>query len=182
VDAAWRCLETQTFPEVTVDDICIAAGVSKGAFYGYFPSKRALLHELIAQDSAALDGVMARLGAQAMPAGQRLRHFAHACLRDAEHVARMQLRTDVWASLGGDPEIASALRESARNRRAVMRGWIEQGVAAGELSATPANALASILLAVTDGLAIHHALDPTAFKWRNVRAAVDALISGIEAT
>ena len=43
-----------------------------------------------------------------------------------------------------------------------------------------ANALASILLALTDGLMLHRALDPTGFRWQNIRAVMDALIAGID--
>ena len=43
----------------------------------------------------------------------------------------------------------------------------------------PANAFASILLALTDGLTLHGNLQPTAFKWSNIRRALDVLLAGI---
>jgi hypothetical protein len=54
-------------------------------------------------------------------------------------------------------------------------------VRSGELVAIPANALASILLALTDGLMLHGALDPGGFRWRNIRHAIDVMLAGIEA-
>lgn len=36
VDAAWRCAATKGFRDMTVDDVCAEADLSKGAFYGYF--------------------------------------------------------------------------------------------------------------------------------------------------
>lgn len=39
----------------------------------------------------------------------------------------------------------------------------------------------SILLAPADGLMLHGALDPSAFRWRNIRRAIDVLLAGIEA-
>ena len=181
VDAAWRCLAHQAYSDLTVDDICAEAAVSKGGFYGYFDSKQDLLRELLQRESASLDAVIADLSSAAIGAADRLRRFTRACLKDAEDGARMQLRADLAAAVGGDPAIAAALRESARARRSALRTWIEQGVSAGELRTVPANALASILLALVDGLALHHRSDPTAFQWRNVRVALDAVISGIEA-
>jgi AcrR family transcriptional regulator len=180
VDAAWRCLAHQAYSDLTVDDVCAEASVSKGGFYGYFESKQDLLRELLQRESASLDSVIAGLSSEPIVAGERLRRFVRACLRDAEDGARMQLRADLAAAVGRDPAIATALRESARGRRAALRGWIEEGVRAAELRPVPANALASILLALVDGLALHHRSDPTAFKWRNVRVALDAVISGIE--
>ena len=181
VDAAWRCLARQAYSELTVDDVCTEAAVSKGSFYGYFKSKHELLYELLRRESASLDTIIADLTAAPIGAVERLRRFARACLKDADEDARMQLRADLAAAVGGDPGIEEALRDSARSRRAALRRWIDDGVASSELRPVPANALASILLALADGLAIHHRRDPTAFQWRNVRLALDALISGIEA-
>lgn len=62
-----------------------------------------------------------------------------------------------------------------------MRSWIEEAVQSGELVAIPANALASILLALTDGLMLHGALDPSGFRWRNIHRAIDVMLAGLEA-
>ena len=35
------------------------------------------------------------------------------------------------------------------------------------------------LLALTDGLMLHGALDPDGFRWPNIRAALDVLLDGI---
>jgi len=66
-------------------------------------------------------------------------------------------------------------------RRQLARGWIEEGMASGELVAIPANALASILLALTDGLMLHGALDPAGFRWPNIRLAIGGLLAGVAA-
>ena len=119
----------QAYSELTVDDVCAEAAVSKGRFYGYFESKQDLFHELLRRESASLDAVIADLTAAPIGAAERLRRFARACLKDAEDGARMQLRADLAAAVGGDPAIEAALRESAARRRAALRTWIEEGVA-----------------------------------------------------
>ena len=52
-------------------------------------------------------------------------------------------------------------------------------VAGGELAEVPSNALAATLLALDDGLMLHHAADPTGFRWTNIGRAVDTLLDGI---
>lgn len=42
-------------------------------------------------------------------------------------------------------------------------------------------AIAAHLLALADGLMLHGALDPGAFRWRNIRRAIDVMLAGIEA-
>jgi hypothetical protein len=52
-------------------------------------------------------------------------------------------------------------------------------VADEELVDIPPNALASILIALGDGLLLHAALDPSAFQWRNVRKVLLTLLEGV---
>jgi hypothetical protein len=38
--------------------------------------------------------------------------------------------------------------------------------------------LAALLLAISDGLVLHYALDPHAFRWRKISKAVDGMLDG----
>ena len=66
-----------------------------------------------------------------------------------------------------------------RGRRETLKRWIDESVSSGELAPIPANALAAILLALGDGLLLHAGLDPSGFRWVNVRKAIDAILEGI---
>jgi hypothetical protein len=56
---------------------------------------------------------------------------------------------------------------------------VEEAVAAGEMSIDfPPNALAALLLAISDGLVLHYALDPHAFRWGKISKAVDGMLEG----
>jgi len=98
-----------------------------------------------------------------------------------EDSARVQVHADLWADLLTDDVVRERLAHSTQRRRELVRGWIEEAVASEELMAIPPNALASILLALTDGLMLHRALDPGGFRWANIRRAIDVLLAGIEA-
>lgn len=180
IDAGWRCLALQGFRDLTVDDVCSEAGASKGAFYGYFSNKQELLLELLRDDAAELDLELERLSARASSGIERLRGFTRAMLSRGEDAARVQVRADLWAELLTEASVREQLAAVARRRREIVRGWIEESVASGEMAEIPANALASILLALADGLMLHGALDRDAFRWRNIRRALDVLLGGIE--
>jgi len=181
VEAAWRCAAVRGFRDLTVDDVCAQAGVSKGAFYGYFAQKQDLLLALLEDDADALDRELGRIASTSATGVERLRRFAQAMLARGDDAARVQVRADLWADLLTEDAVRERLAEATRRRRELVRSWIEAGVASGELVAIPANALASILLALADGLMLHGALDPGAFRWRNIGRAIDVLLSGIEA-
>jgi AcrR family transcriptional regulator len=181
VDAAWRCLERGSFSDLRVEDICQEAGLSKGSFYGYFAAKHDLLYALVDDDFAVLLASAAEGSQMHGGGGGGLRRFAQAVLRGAEDGARMQLRADIWAAAVQDRELERRLRDGVARRRAIVRGWVEQEIEAGTMADVPANALASVLLALADGLTLHYRVDPDGFRWENVRLAVEAMLSGLEA-
>jgi AcrR family transcriptional regulator len=180
MDAAWRCLSRKGYRDLTVDDVCVEAVVSKGSFYGYFGSKKDMLTSLLEEDDDRLDAFVEELTRAELGSVERLRSFARAILDRAEDSALVQLRADLWTELLTDDAVRARLAESVQRRRVRLRGWIEDGVADGQLVDVPANAMASILLAMADGLMLHRQLDPDGFKWTNVRAALDLLLSGLE--
>ncbi|HEY2436205.1 MAG TPA: TetR/AcrR family transcriptional regulator [Solirubrobacteraceae bacterium] len=181
IDAAWRCAALQGFGDLTVDDVCAQAGVSKGAFYGYFEQKQDLLLALLEDDSAALNAELEVIAQRSSSGVERVRRFAQAMLARGEDTARVQVRADLWADLLTEEPVREQLALATQRRRLLVRGWIEEAVDSGELVAIPANALASILLALTDGLMLHRALDPGGFQWTNIRRAIDVLLAGIAA-
>jgi AcrR family transcriptional regulator len=181
IAAAWRCAAVRGFRDLTVDDVCAQAEVSKGAFYGYFEQKQDLLLALLEDDTAALDRELNRITAATDSGVERLRRFAQAMLARGDDAARVQVRADLWADLLTEEDVRRELAVATQRRRELLRSWIEEAVASGELVEIPANALASILLALADGLMLHGALDSDAFRWRNVRRAIDVLLAGIEA-
>ncbi len=179
IDAAWRCADRSGFRDLTVDDVCLEAGVSKGAFYGYFEQKEQLLVALLDDDALALDRKLELAIAASTKTIDRLRCFTKVVMQHGSDPGRAQVRADLWAELLTVPVVRERVASVTDARRVVVRGWIEDGVAAGELTDIPANALASILLALTDGLVLHRALDPRGFRWVNISRAVEVLLAGL---
>ncbi len=176
LDAAWRCAGRKGFRVMSVDEICAEAGVSKGAFYGYFESKQALLLALLADDTAALDRIVEHLESEMVRSIDRLRHFVRAMLERGDEPARVQVRADLWAEMLTDKAVRERFTAAVGHRRTALRGWIERAVANAELVEIPANAFAAVLLALGDGLGLHAGLDPTGFRWANIRKAVGVML------
>ena len=179
VDAAWRCAATKGYRDMTVDDVCAEAGLSKGAFYGYFDQKRDLLVALLEDDASVIDSALQHHDASSSSMLAKLRGYARTVLERSEEPGRAQLRADFWAAMLTEKEVAAAFAASVQRRRETLRSWIELAVANGEITEVPANAFASILLALSDGLALHAVISPTAFRWVNIRSALDGLLGGI---
>jgi len=164
---------------MTIDDVCAEAGLSKGAFYVHFASKRALMEALIDDDAAAVESLMRDLEQRHHPAAERLRLLTRLMLERAGDPARTQVLTDVWAAALTDRDIQARLSAATDGKRRVIRHWVEEAVASGDVAEVPANAVASILLALDDGLMLHRALDERAFQWANVGRAIEAILAGL---
>jgi TetR/AcrR family transcriptional regulator, transcriptional repressor of aconitase len=182
VDAAWTRLQTAGYHDTSVDDVCDEAGVSKGAFYGYFDTKQDLFLALLDEETAALNGVALELAREDLAGAERVRRFVQAMLEVGDSAGRVQLRADLWSELAADPVVRERFAAAVERRRAVLREWITRSIDAGDLAIERrrANALASILIAMADGLMLHRALDPRGFRWANIRAVLDALLAGID--
>ena len=179
VDAAWRCAATKGYRDMTVDDVCAEAGLSKGAFYGYFDQKRDLLVALLEDDASVIDSALEQCAASSSPMLAKLRGYARTVLELSEEPGRAQVRADLWAAMLTEKDVAAAFARSIQRRRETLRSWIELAVAHGEITQIPANAFASILLALSDGLVLHAGISPTAFRWVNIRSALSTLLGGI---
>jgi AcrR family transcriptional regulator len=180
IDAAWRCAARRGFRDTTVDDVCTEVGGSKGAFYGYFASKGALLLALLEDDAAELDEIMATLDRRSLTAVECLRRFAKAMLDRGDDAARVQVRADLWGASLTEPEVRERLAQRVTHRRVRLREWVQEAVDNGELSLeAPPNAFAAVLLALGDGLMLHNAVDATGFRWPNIARALDEIFAGL---
>ena len=109
-----------------------------------------------------------------------IRHFLQALLERGDDEARVQLRADLLSEMLNDTEIRERFVATVRERRTMLADWISDAVASGEMVAVPANALAAIVLALSDGLMLHHSLDPEGFRWTNIRRALYVMLEGLE--
>jgi AcrR family transcriptional regulator len=183
IDAAWSCAARKGFRDTTVDDVCAEVGGSKGAFYGYFSSKRALLLALLEDDAAELDALMATLDRRSLTAVQCMRRFTKAMLDRGDDQSRVQVRADLWAASLTEPEVRDRVAELVTDRRVKLRGWVQEAVENGELvlEVVP-NAFAALLLALGDGLMLHNAIDASGFRWANIARALDEIFAGLAAS
>lgn len=182
ISAAWECAGRKGYRDLTVDHVCEQAGVSKGAFYVYFSGKQELLLALLAEDASYLDEQMRQLDDADLPTRERLRLFTRALLARGDDPGRVHVRADLWTAMITEEAVRTQFMATVERHRAILRRWIREGIDRGDLAPITENALASILLALSDGLLLHGGLGPDGFRWENVRGAIDVLLDGIATT
>lgn len=147
MEAAFQLVRRQGLSATSVDEICAAAGVSKGAFFHYFKSKdelaAAAAHHWSAVTSAffeaapyhQLDDPLDRLLAyielrRDMMSGDIAEFTCFAGTMAQEAWATSQaVRAATWDSMAGHAEALVADIEAAMEARGITGDWSAQGLA-----------------------------------------------------
>jgi AcrR family transcriptional regulator len=167
-----------------MDDIVAESGLSKGGVYWHFKSKRELLIAAIMDAfGGSPDELMAPLLESSASAAEKLgsllevftQMIVSGPLRET-----MPLILESWAQNVRDPEIQELSMQLFEQYRRPLAQLIEAGIAAGELKPVSAMAMASILIAVYDGLTVQWMSAPTAIDWEVIRETLEkTLIAGL---
>jgi AcrR family transcriptional regulator len=153
LQAAHQCFRERGFRLTTIDDVCVEARVSPGAFYRYFSSKADVIAAIALAARAEADAVIERLpNSDSLLEG--LDRLAHAYLVDDSK----SLLAEVWSEATYDPVLAKALQARERISLSLVTAAIERAQAQGAIypSMAPGDA-AETLLASLEGLALRRA-------------------------
>jgi AcrR family transcriptional regulator len=129
--AALTLFKQLGFDAVSVDQIVVKAGVSKGAFFNFFPTKADALLVYFRELDGRLDKLRAKLDPnRPLPALQRFFEQAERLLR-AEGPLLETLSRAIWSH----PMLMNADRVSAKEDRAALADFFERARRAGAIKA-----------------------------------------------
>lgn len=173
LEGAFTCFAAKGYHNTTMDDIVAACGLSKGALYWYFKSKKELLLAVVDAWLEAADDAYHAAAARAGTPRDKLRAmgrvYGQALAADARRAA---VAIEFWGLSGQDPEVRERLRQLYGRYRGMVEGILAEGVAAGQFRPLDARRIAGVLLAAYDGLCLQWWLDPAAVDWPEVADAV----------
>jgi AcrR family transcriptional regulator len=139
LDAAGELFAARGYSATRIADICQAAGVAKGLFYWYFPTKGALFAELVRTMRLRLRRAQGTAMDPTADAVTRIADGAEASVRFmADHAAYFAL-LDVERT---DPEVADVLAEGAGVYLDDVRRLVEDGQHAGTIADAPSDLIA----------------------------------------
>lgn len=164
--AAEQSFAERGYDVTSVDSICRAAGVSKGAFYHHFPSKGSVFVALLNAWLAELDRQFALMQTSGASVPQQVAAMA-AGVDEIYHVAgtKWNILLEFWAKSKADPEVARSTVDMIRRYQVFFRQVLERGVAEGSLAVKDVDLTATVLLSVVLGLLLQGILDPEGQNW-----------------
>lgn len=170
LDVAAKLFAERGFHATSTRDICVAVGMSAGNLYHWFPSKQAIIAELLQADAAThlrrLDA-WAGSGELAAHAPEALIDFVAGTSRD--EVSRF---LDGYAAGLLDADLAPIVRSADQATRERFVALLnDAGIADAE-------SVAIILVALIDGLLARRALEPDR-NLDELRAAITAVTGAL---
>lgn len=166
----------------SVDEICRAASVSKGAFYHHFPTKQAVFLELLESWLAALDAKLnaALKTAEDVPQGLLdMAAMVQKVIGSAD--GRLPMFLEFWTQASRDPIIWQATVAPYRRYQSLFADIIKNGIAEGSLAPVDPDLAARVLVAMGVGLILQGLLDPQGAAWDQVtQQGVKLFIDGLK--
>lgn len=169
------------YEATSVDEICFAAGVSKGAFYHHFPSKQALFLALLQEWVQGLESNLGAIRQEIEWVPQRFVRLAGMLRQVFEQAAgQAPLFLEFWYQATKDPTTWRASLEPYQRFCSIFAEWIEEGIQQGSLKAVDANIAATTLVSLGVGLVLQVAFERQGVDWGQVpQGAVSLLLEGL---
>lgn len=166
------------FPETSMREIALQAGIGKSTLYDYFRTKDEILLWGMEDELLDLTTAARQIVAQPLPAMQRLRQVMH------HHVSVLAASKDLYLRLSFEVQRLSLKAQKRIQVRRheyqdLIRGLIEEGIREGEFRPVDALMVARLLI-VTTTPAIFTSR-PTGTPQEMLDRALDVILRGIQA-
>jgi AcrR family transcriptional regulator len=181
MEAALVCFARNGYHLTTMDDIAKQLPFSKGLLYYYFKTKRDLFLAILDDWMARAMAEWGRVLQPDAPAAEQLSAclaYGMQLLTQSAELSRVEF--EFYGELGRDPTISAAFQSLFAAFRAEFKTILEAGIAHGELRPVNTDALAAVLLAIYEGLALQAVTEPAGFDWAAVVQEIsDMVMHGI---
>lgn len=174
--AAGNVFAKRGYDRASLDDVAVAAGLTKGAVYSSFASKDELFYALMRERI----GERLALAARAVERQATVHDITHDTGGGLAELISTQadwhlLFIEFWARAVRDPDLREEFARNRRFARALIAGFLQERATEAELDLpAPADQLAIAVLALSNGIAIEHLADPD-----TVEPAIFGVILGL---
>ena len=154
--AALACFNRKGYYQTTMDDIVVESGLSKGALYWYFDSKKALFISLLGDFMSPMGQELQTIAADpAMTAAQKMKAMlGYFRAQSDEMVEFFGLVIEAWAQTHFDDDVQQLTRDLYQPYQILMERILEEGVARGEFRQADVAATSAVILTLFDGLTL----------------------------
>lgn len=178
LDGAARAFSVSGFQGTSVPDIAAEVGVSVGLLYRYFPSKADLFTAICLSELESEMVALTRQLSEIANPTERLRQGVEFYLRQMQQKQGAGVILGALAEAPANDEVRAVMRLRATTIRDFVRGYLEDGVKAGEVPATaPIGDFTEAIAMLLDGVVTVWALSGPDLDLLAVRDAIVSLLA-----
>jgi len=158
--AALACMARKGYAHTTMDDIAREAGLSKGAIYWYFPSKREMFLTMVREFLERTVSTLKALTAQeaGSPSERLSRLLQVIATLFAQEQDAVLVTVDFWSLSRHDEEFSRLFHDAYQAFQEMAERLLAEGVRTGEFRPMRVREVARLLLGMYDGLFFHAAM------------------------
>lgn len=180
-DAAASCFAREGFHGTSVHDICAEAGISAGAFYGYYDSKESVVQEMCShgiEELRVIDDLHADAGSVADVFIALVDHFFGELGDTDDSRDTMKVSIQLWAEAARPGEIRTFLADDRRTKAEVFARFIRRAQKSGDINAAlDPTSVAVAMFGAFETAVLSTAIDPD-FDLNAYMTTIKALFTG----
>jgi AcrR family transcriptional regulator len=179
LDAALREFALHGYNATSVEDICTAAQVSKGAFYHHFESKHALFLCLMDSWLQAIRGNLAELQRPTVPETMvNITEVMPSILTAARD--QLPLFLEFWLQASRDEKVWEATIEPYHEFRSYFAALVTQGIREGSFRDVDPGVAGEVVMSMAVGILLQALVEPEGANWeRTAEQGMTILMKGL---
>jgi AcrR family transcriptional regulator len=181
MQAALACFARKGYHLTTMDDIAQESGLSKGSLYWYFKSKKELFLSIFEAYFRQMETAVQPILEVTLSPSEKLHALAEMLVDImAEAQSFVGVMIDFWSQTRHEEDINQLVRQIYEPYYQGLAAIIEEGIQQGEFRSVNAAHLASLLMAVYDGLMMQWLVMPEWVDWAGqTETLLDTLLEGL---
>ena len=178
LQAATTCFGLQGYYRTTMDDIAAESGLSKGALYWHFKSKKELFVSLFQVMIGGMEEAWNAIADDAaLSATDKIRASIDLTRAEmGEFGPLMGVMLEAWALTRQDDDVGNITRDLYAPYLRTVERIVAQGVAAGEFQTKDVRATSLVILTLLDGIVLAMSVGLWHGDWGGILDAAERLV------
>ena len=179
LEAAIKLFSTHGYNKASVDEICVEAGISKGAFYHHFKTKQALFLALLDGWLQMIDNAIKASRAKTAPETFMQMTEAFPFIFETAGDG-LPMFLEFWLQASRDEKIWEASIAPYRRYHKYFTSLIKKGVEEGSFVDVDPELTSRMIVSTAMGLLLQSLLDPKGANWEKVaRDSTNLLVNNL---
>jgi AcrR family transcriptional regulator len=182
VKATVECITKHGYHNFSMQDVAKTAGVSKGIIHYYFLNKDDLMMSVLDKVAGDIERVLGEEMSSVTDPARRMEIFIEVCFDIVKNTKEYyQVNMDFWTQINQKQEIRKVIANHYSKFREAAARVITDGINKGAFRKVDANAYASLVIAMIDGVSLQWLFDDKVFDYAQMSKKASVLImSGLK--